>query len=91
MIDSAGKAGLGLSSTPSVGWRLPTLSDYQQANVDGIRFVLAEMGPNSWSDEWTATVRSENREYGWLFHATDGAFRQSSRNYNSYSVRCVGR
>lgn len=91
VIDSGGKAGLGMSSTPAVSWRLPTLYDYQQASIDGIRFVLAEMGPNSWSDEWTATIRSENRDYAWMFEGQTGSFEMSSRNYNSYGVRCVGR
>lgn len=55
-IDGAGKAGL---HSPAVSWRLPTKYDYQQADNDGIRFVMPEMGPNgSWS-EWSASVVSE--------------------------------
>lgn len=87
-IDSDGKAGL---HSPAVSWRLPTLYDYQQANVDGIRFVMAEMGPNTWYWEWTASVYSDGRYVSWIFRPNDGVFGYDVRDSGSYAVRCVGR
>jgi hypothetical protein len=89
-IDNAGKAGLNLASTPSVAWRLPTVYDQQQANINGIRNVLQEMGPNTWNYEWSASVYSDGRYYAWIFSPNSGNFYYTGRgNYNG--VRCVGR
>lgn len=40
----AAKGFLGKSSTPSVRWRLPTIEDYKLADINGIRFVMPDMG-----------------------------------------------
>ena len=59
VYDSA-KGKMGLLSTPSVKWRLPTLNDYNQADVNGIRFVMPDMNAmlSTGNLEWTATVIS---------------------------------
>jgi hypothetical protein len=89
-IDNAGKAGLNLASTPSVAWRLATKYDYQQADNDGIRNVLQEMGPNTYNYEWSASVSSDKRNYAWIFYPNFGVFYGDDR-VSSYAVRCVGR
>lgn len=86
-IDSAGKAGL---HSPTVSWRLPTKYDYTQAETDGIRFVLQEMGPNTFNYEWSASVYSDSRYYAWIFYPVNGYFNYDNR-YVNYAVRCVGR
>ena len=78
------------SNSPSVYWRLPTVYDYHQAEVDGVRFVLPDMGPTSTNSEWTATVSSANRSLAWIFVAVFGGMPDVSRHL-SYSVRCIGR
>lgn len=88
-IDGAGKAGLGYSSTPLVAWRLPTIYDYQQANINGLRFVVPDMAAISSVAEWSATVRSDSRMRAWRHWAT-GSINFSARA-NLFPVRCVGR
>lgn len=89
-IHNAGKAGLMRSSTPAVKWRLPSVYDQQQANINGIRFVFPDMGTNSINYEWSASVYSGYRYYAWMFVPGDGSFVYGSRNSSS-AVRCVGR
>lgn len=92
-IDPGGKAGLGLTSSPKVAWRLPTRYDYQQADINGIRFVLPEMVyDGSYTVEWSASVYSDsfNRYEGWVFEIPTGAIYYVAR-WKSYRVRCVGR
>jgi len=89
-IDSAGKAGLGRLSSPAVFWRLPTKYDYVQAEVNGIRFVLPEMGPLAFNFEWASTISSGLRLYAWSFLPTLGYVTADDRA-NNYSARCVGR
>ncbi len=96
------KGGMGKNSTPAVSWRLPTINDYRMAEVNGIRFVMPDMGlagnqrPNldsstgSNSYEWSASVYSFNRNYSWVFVGSDGYVVNSYRNYAD-AVRCVGR
>ncbi len=85
-IDSAGKASLGYSSTPRVSWRLPTLNDYKQADINGLRFVV----PDQVTGEWSASVYSTNRFAAWGFNSSNGYANTSIRT-NVSSVRCVGR
>lgn len=89
-IDPGGKANLGYSSSPKVSWRLPTKYDYAQAEADGVRFVLPEMGRRAWYDEWSASVYSDGRYYAWLFYPINGYFYYDNRS-NITAVRCVGR
>src|SRR5690606_19404625 len=81
-IDNAGKAGLNLSSTPRVAWRLPNIYDFKQADVNGIRFVLPDMGPGAASPwyEWSASVDSEGRTYAWYFGSVGGDVSGDYRN-----------
>lgn len=41
---SPAKGGMGKNSQPSVAWRLPTINDFKLADVNGIRFVMPDMG-----------------------------------------------
>jgi hypothetical protein len=85
----AQKGGMGLQSTPAVRWRLPTKSDYAQAEVDGIRFVMPDMGATGGSFEWTATIVSNARNSAYFFYIDMAELGTSSR-FNTMAVRCVG-
>lgn len=101
---SKGLMGL-LSNNAKVLWRLPTLADYQQANIDGIRFVMPDMGkvggsrtPTDTSTgflgtpEWTATMLSNNHDYAFTFNAIYGTSNSTGLSRAvSAPVRCVGR
>jgi len=89
-IDNAGKVGLGLSSVPSVAWRLPTLHDYMQAEANGIRFALPDMLANG-AAEWTSTAVSGGfHQNAWRFVSNFG-YVDALVRYQDASVRCVGR
>jgi hypothetical protein len=83
-IDPTGKAGLGLSSSPSVMWNLPTMSHYRQAEVDGLRFVLPDAGPVGYDYEM---ISNTDFNLTWLFVYT-GEIQNSGGG--RYGVRCVG-
>jgi hypothetical protein len=89
-IDSAGKGGLNRTSTPVVGWRNPTKYDYQQADNNGIRFVMPDMGPASLGWEWSATVDSNEHEAALCF-SSDNGYMYSMNRGAGVAVRCVGR
>ncbi len=72
-------------TSPSVLWRLPTMHDFEQAEIDGMRLVLPNMGNNFWS----ASVYSSNRYYAWYFDGLYGYVNFNGRSYD-YAVRCVG-
>lgn len=99
------KGYMGALSNPGVRWRHPTKYDYQQADNDGIRFVMPDMGSvggsnNRTSDgslgnfvptnEWSATVYSQFRANGWLMFGWNGDWTATGR-VNPYIARCVGR
>lgn len=98
----AAKGRLGRNATPSVAWRLPTINDYKQADVNGVRFVMPDMGiagntrPNRDGStgvvnaEWSSSVSSFNRIYSWSFYPDFGYVYFFNR-VNTYAVRCVGR
>lgn len=100
-LDSAGKAGLGLSSSPAVFWRLPTRGDYDEADNNGLRFVMPDMIGNpgnftlySGIMEWTANVvsSSTNVSDGYTYWGYRGGFDYNPRGVGSrYGARCVGR
>lgn len=71
----------------SLTWRLPTRADYMQAEVNGLRHVLPNLGEESL---WSASVNSDSRGYAWFFFGSSGIVSVNLR-YVSYSVRCVGR
>jgi len=88
-IDSAGKAGLGLASTPAVNWRLPTRNDFYQAELDGIRYVMPDTG-GSQPVEWTSIIDSMDIGEAYRFNSATGATETVTR-WNDAAVRCVGR
>jgi hypothetical protein len=83
--DQLGKGGLSRTSSPVVGWRLPTIYDFQQANINGLRFVVPDVNV-----EWSASVYSLNRGNAWIFYSDGGHVSGGSRSYD-FAVRCVGR
>lgn len=92
-----GQMGAQASSTsPSVFWRLPTLWDYQQANVDGIRFVMPDLtSTTSPENEWTATIVSNIVGDAWYFSGSINGWgiSQGAGGIRSshLAIRCVGR
>jgi hypothetical protein len=87
---SAAKGGMGANSTTlKVRWRLPTINDYEQANIDGIRSVMPDMGAFG-TNEWSASVYSSNRSNAWYFVSFTGLVSNILRSFN-FAVRCVGR
>lgn len=91
------KGGMGAtasSTSPGVKWHLPTIHDYELAEVDGIRYVMPDMGamapffPNAF--EWTASMVSSVRAYASTFSSDTGIVSTKMRNL-SLPVRCVGR
>jgi hypothetical protein len=85
---AAAKGDLGITSTPVVRWRLPTIYDYKQADIDGIRAVLPGMDADI--REWTATVSATYRDSAWYFKAPQGSINSTFRN-TLQGARCVGR
>lgn len=87
-----GKANMGLSKTPYIRWRIPTIYDYEIAEYNGIRFVMPDMGPNRTSalSEWTGTMNSQARAEAWTFNSVDGSHRAINRT-DIAGVRCLGR
>ncbi len=99
----AAKGLMGANSTPSVYWRLPTIHDYELAEVNGIRMVMPDLGiagtsrPNidgstggSAVAEWSASLVSTSRNNVWSFSSYLGIVSASGRT-STYPVRCVGR
>lgn len=87
-VNAAGKGGLKASSTPAVRWRLPTLNDYLQAQINGMNLVLPDLTS---AYEWTATVQSSNVANAWMYRAASSMVTTNARTNGSRSVRCVGR
>jgi hypothetical protein len=89
--DQAGKAGLNRSSTPLVGWRLPSANDFHLAEVDGIRAVMPDSTGNL---QWSSTIYSADRRVAWHFEGTTGyvsyGYAAPSLRNGTMGVRCVG-
>jgi hypothetical protein len=88
------KGGMGKASTPPVMWRVPTIHDYFQAYVDGLRYVMPDAGAiyRGSSYEWSSTVCSENRDEAWRLSSDNYTIGHPSRAAgNSNPIRCVGR
>lgn len=98
IINRAGKGGLTSTATatsPAVIWRLPTMHDWQVANVDGVRFVLPDIGAlgtgGTIRAEWTATIKSRDRSMAWVFDFYEGGFSTAVRSQSDVvGARCVG-
>ena len=87
----AAKGGMGANSaTIKVQWRLPTIHDYEQAEVDGVRLIMPDMNAFSNGYEWSASLDSNHRQNAWMFHGYDGLVSNFNR-LATYAVRCVGR
>lgn len=99
------KGGMGKAPSipsPAVRWRLPSIEDYMQANVNGIKFVMPDMGiagtnrpliDNSLggsSKEWSSSLVSGLRSSAWYFSSNSGYITNDFRT-NLGSARCVGR
>ena len=94
--NTAGKGGLSKASTPAVAWRLPTKGDYEQANANGLRFVMPDAGSNitgaASTYEWTASVQSSARGNAWMYDSFLGYYTTNLRsNDTNVGVRCIGR
>ena len=100
---SAAKGLMGKNSAPAVRWRLPTVHDYEQAEIDGIRMVMPDMGlPGGWrpsidtsagvtsGNEWTASMSDQSTANAFVFHADYGYVNFGART-SMYAIRCVGR
>jgi len=88
-----GKGQMGLKSSPSVRWRLPTRNDYLQAELDGIYAVMPDMGAiKGTNNDLTATILNSDREKAWVYASNAGDLTTLARNHRyRFSVRCVGR
>jgi hypothetical protein len=102
---SIAKGYMGALSSTKVRWRLPTYSDYHQAEIDGLALVMPDLGvPGNTNNrandgslgtlspyyEWIATVLSFNRDNAWTFDTIDSGIEYDSRS-NQNVVRCIGR
>jgi hypothetical protein len=89
------KGGMGVGSAPSVYWRAPTEYDYRQAIVDGLFFVMPDIGGNSVGNvEFMATLSSKaaNRAQVWFMNNKTGQFNVGGpHRTNTGYIRCVGR
>lgn len=85
----AAKGNLRASSIPAVHWRVPTIHDWEQAELDGVRFVLPNMLDVDFF--WSASIySSSSRTNGWRFNSMYGYALMNNRA-NFFSARCVGR
>lgn len=77
------------ATSPSVLWRLPSLNDWHQANINGVRFVIPRMTGFA---QYAGTYPSGNRSAAWAIEGDgSGAFSTYTRNKNTAYFRCVGR
>ncbi len=104
-IYMAAKGRMGANSTPSVRWRLPTLSDYKLAEVNGIRFVMPDLGTGGINRQyrdssagagfpavhWSATTGSLNRNNAFDYAGGSGQTTSSAITNTSRVTRCIGR
>lgn len=91
------------AQSPSVSWRLPTINDYKLADINGIRFVMPDMGiPGTQrlnydvsaggAIEISSTVNSSTRQNVWYFSSVEGKYGNTiQKSISTSSFRCVGR
>lgn len=87
---SSSKGGMGNTSPTKIFWRLPTIYDFQQANIDGIRFVLPDAGIPGTGGNWSTTIDALNIERAWVFNTKYNSVWSYNRD-SAFAVRCVGR
>ena len=90
--DAKGK--MGLTTTPSVTWSLPTQSEMRQAYLDGIFNVMpgasaGQMGSTTAHGYWTSTVYAPDRSQAYYF--LSNAYQKASLRSGTNYVTCVGR
>lgn len=75
----------------SIAWRLPTRSDYMQAIVNGMQYVLPNImvSASVTGIFWTSTIVSSNRAQAWTANPSLGRITEGNR-LSAYGVRCVG-
>lgn len=92
-VYSGAKGKMGLYSTPSVFWRLPSLNEYDVADVNGIRNVMADMGGRAGINdlEWTATLDSFSslRKNAFAFSSMKGTVSSQPRTNTNIYARCI--
>lgn len=69
----------------SVSWRLPFIEEYKEAEGNEFRLALAGMDHYFWS----ATVRRDMSQNGWLFNGNSGTVIDGGLNTKA-TVLCVG-
>ena len=69
---------------PGVKWRLPTISEYKEADKSGIR-ELPEMNDHY----WTSSTEGAGTGTAWLFNGHSGEEGRAHQVYNKGQVRCV--
>lgn len=79
---------LTIEGLADIKWRLPTRSDFLQADVDGLRFVLKSGTDTSF---WTATMDSlsVSHQAAWTYSAVQGTL-VSSPISEVKQIRCIG-
>jgi hypothetical protein len=68
---------------------MPNRYDFEQADINGIRFVMPDMIAVGLTAEWIATVYSNARANAYIF-GSDGNLSYGGRTL-AYTTRCVGR
>ncbi len=73
----------------NVRWRLPTRSDFLQADLNGLRAVLPKEADGN--GLWTATLRAgtPDRSEAWVYQSKEGTLAGAAMTAPR-SVRCVG-
>lgn len=66
-----------------VHWRLPTRSEFLQADINGSRFVLQDRARNYW------TANSYDEDQAWVIYLQTGALNLMDKT-EDIAVRCIG-
>ncbi|MBL7543854.1 MAG: hypothetical protein JNL11_08555 [Bdellovibrionaceae bacterium] len=90
------------AQAPAVSWRLPSIGEYKLADVNGIRFVMPDMGSagtvraivdnsvGSLGGEWASTSDSIYRYKSYTYEPSRGHINYADKSGN-LNIRCVGR
>lgn len=79
------KANAGVSDKT---FALPTIQEFEEARENGITNVLPNMKNRSF---WSVSLEPKNANRAGYFNANDGYIGYESREYDFFSVLCVGR
>ena len=82
-LESGMSAKFGTLTNKQVHWRLPTRSDFLQADLHGARFVLPDVAQTYWS----ASFIGQN--LAWAIEQSTGVLKQESIDHK-HAVRCIG-